>query len=99
MMLSAFTGSASINTTCRHFPDWGDGKLLTTSVITEYERVMEALAGGGVVGIAMPMENGAFRVLRFSTRGARLAIRDAMTLPPGRHSKSASTTAPASEYY
>lgn len=99
MMLNSAAGSASITTTCRHFPDKGDGKITMMSVVNEYDRIRDALESGGLVGIAMPMENGAFRVLRFSTGGATLAIKDAMRLPPDHRSKSDSGTAPASEYY
>jgi hypothetical protein len=83
MMLNSPVGAGVITTTCRHLPTGANGGATAMNVVKEFGTVQAALESGGVVGVAIPMASGAFRVLRFSTVGATAAIRQAMTLPQG----------------
>jgi hypothetical protein len=96
MMLNSPAGSNAITTTCRHFPTGQEGAVGMMSVVTEYGAMRTALESGGAIGVAIPMESGAFHVLRFRTAGATDAIRSATALPRDRRRTPA--TQPASTY-
>ena len=61
--------------------DFGEGTLVYSFAIDE--GVAEAMAVGGVIGIAFPMESGEFRVERFSLTGAARATGRASQLAQG----------------
>jgi hypothetical protein len=83
-MLNSPAGSNAITTTCTHFPTGRADEVGTMSVVSEYGAMRTALESGGAIGVAVPMESGAFHVLRFGTAGATRAIRSATTLPRDR---------------
>jgi hypothetical protein len=97
MMLNTATGADTITTVCRHISTDKSRPPLMMNVVNEFGTMKTAFANGGLVGVAIPMANGAFHVLRFSTGGASRAIAEAMTLPPGAESKG--QPAKASAYY
>jgi hypothetical protein len=81
MLINSATGAAVANATCTTL---GTQKY---NVFAEFANVKDAFESGGLVGFAMPLRSGEFRVIRFNTRGATAAIRDAMTSPaPARDS-------------
>lgn len=73
MMINSATGSLQITTTC---VDLGGTKV---NIIEEFEALKTAFESGGEIGFAVPMGNGRFNVVRFSTIGAVPAIKAAMT--------------------
>lgn len=56
-----------------------EGVYLLT--IDEFDAMVEAFQSGGEIGFAMPMAQGQFKVVRFSTAGATAAINAARTPP------------------
>lgn len=48
-------------------------------VLDDFEVSIQAFESGGEIGFAMPMANGKFHVVRFSTIGATPAIKAART--------------------
>jgi len=75
MLINSSVGSIMVNTTCTKL----GGSLY--NIIAEFDSAVSAFESGGLVGFAIPLASGEFRVLRFSTRGATAAIRDARTRP------------------
>lgn len=75
MLINSAVGSAMITTKCAEL---GGSRF---NLIEEFDAAKSAMESGGVVGFAMPLLSGEFRVVRFSTRGATAAIREAMTRP------------------
>jgi hypothetical protein len=97
MMLNTATGADTITTVCRHIATDKSRPPLMMNVVNEFGTMKAAFANGGLVGVAIPMANGAFHVLRFSTAGAMKAIAEAMTLPRGVDSRT--EVGKASAYY
>jgi hypothetical protein len=81
MMLNTPVGANTVQTVCRHFPA-DQGKVTMMNVVTEFDVLKTAMESGGTIGFAIPMQSGAFHVLRFDTAGGTLAIKEAMKLPP-----------------
>jgi hypothetical protein len=81
MLINSATGAYTVTATCTTL---GKQKY---NLFDEFGNVKAAYESGGVIGFAIPLKSGEFRVVRFDTRGATAAIRDAMTSPgPGRDS-------------
>lgn len=74
MMINSSLGAYSLTTKCMHI-----GKL-KFFVASEFESMIQAFESGGEIGFAMPMQNGQFKVVRFSTVGATPAIKQARSL-------------------
>jgi hypothetical protein len=83
MVINSAVGASAVTATCTSI---GNQKY---NVFSEFGSVRAAFESGGVVGFAMPLRSGEFRVVRFNTRGATAAIRDAMTSPS--HSRDSPT--------
>jgi hypothetical protein len=75
MLINSAVGASVATATCTTL---GTQKY---NLFSEFGAVKDAFESGGVVGFAMPLRSGEFRVIRFNTRGATAAIRDAMTSP------------------
>jgi hypothetical protein len=81
MLINSAVGASVATATCTTL---GSQRY---NVFAEFANVKDAFESGGLVGFAMPLRSGEFRVIRFNTRGATAAIRDAMTNPqPSRDS-------------
>jgi hypothetical protein len=76
MMINSAVGAYPLITRCEHIDE------LHLLVIDEFDSAIEAFQSGGEIGFALPMQSGEFRVLRFSTIGATLAVKEVRTLPP-----------------
>lgn len=81
MMINSSVGAYPLTTKCMHL-----GKL-KFFVASEFESMIQAFESGGEIGFAMPMQNGQFKVVRFSTAGATPAIKAARTLPSSNKQK------------
>jgi hypothetical protein len=77
MVINSALGASAVTATCTAL---GNQKY---NIFAEFGSVKDAFESGGIVGFAMPLRSGEFRVVRFNTRGATAAIRDAMTSPHG----------------
>jgi hypothetical protein len=75
MLINSAVGAVQVTTQCTKI-----GGFLY-NIIDEFDSAASAFESGGVVGFALPLASGEFRVIRFSTRGATHAIRDARTRP------------------
>jgi hypothetical protein len=87
MLMNAKTGSALINATCH--VNGSRYELL----LSPYDSVRSGLTSGDMVGFALPLESGQFRVIRFSLKGAVDALNYGEEwIPPSKSSKGDSTT-------
>ncbi|NMF98322.1 hypothetical protein GPA27_13105 [Aromatoleum toluolicum] len=68
LLLNGSTGAASIEGVCSL--NGGRHELL----LTPFDKVRTAINGTGVIGIAVPMESGAFSAIRFSLTGSTRAL-------------------------
>lgn len=84
MMINSAVSAAAVTTECAKLQGINPSRGDTYNVFSEFGVVRSAYESGGEIGFAIPLESGAFRVLRFSTKGATQAIRGAMTLPEKR---------------
>jgi hypothetical protein len=75
LMINSSIGAFQITAKCMIFSQI---KLL---VIVEFDNAIQAFESGGEIGFAMPMISGQFRVIRFGTVGAKVAINSARTRP------------------
>lgn len=75
MMLNSSIGSFSITTKCMAI---GTARF---QFANEFSSMRQAFESGGEIGFALPLKNGQFNVISFSTAGATAAIKEAMTLP------------------
>lgn len=78
MMINSPVGAFHITTECKDMPGTPSGFI---NVVNEFGNAKEAFESGGEVGFVIPLKSGEFRALRFSTKGAVAAIRNAMTSP------------------
>lgn len=81
MMINSPVGASGISTTCQPLPNEGKNTVDNMFVISDFGAARAAFESGGDVGFVLPLMNGQFRALRFSTKGATAAIKEAMTLP------------------
>lgn len=68
MLLNGSTGAATIDGVC---------SLNGTThelLLTPFDKVRTAINGSGVLGVAIPMESGAFSAVRFSLNGSKRAL-------------------------
>lgn len=71
ILISSSIGSFSAETMCQR----REKTEPYLSIINgDYSLFLDAVTKGDIIGIAMPLENGQFRVIRFSLKGARQAI-------------------------
>ncbi|CAN5183482.1 hypothetical protein BH11PSE11_BH11PSE11_19370 [soil metagenome] len=82
MMLNSSIGTFAITTKCVVI---GDASF---QFVNEFAAARQAFESGGEIGFALPLKNGQFNVVGFSTAGATAAIREAMNLPAGQMKKS-----------
>ena len=75
MMLNSSIGSFAITTKCMGI---GPARF---QLANEFSAMRKAFESGGEIGFALPLKNGQFNVISFSTAGATAAIKEAMTLP------------------
>lgn len=75
MMINSPVGASVITTVCVQI----GGE--TFHFINEFGAAKSAFESGGDIGFALPLLNGNFRSVRFSTRGGTASIKDAMTPP------------------
>lgn len=68
LLLNGSTGAASIEGVC----SLNDGRY--ELLLTPFDKVRTAINGTGVIGIAVPMESGAFSAVRFSLKGSTKAL-------------------------
>lgn len=73
MLINSSIGAYQVRATCTLI---AEEKYL---LFEEFQETRSAFESGGEVGFVLPLENGNFRVMRFSTKGATAAIKRAMT--------------------
>lgn len=81
MMINSSVGAFVIFTTCVQI---GNVKFY---FIDDFDSAKSAFESGGEIGFAIPLQNGNFRSIRFSTKGATASIKNAMTIPSPTPSK------------
>lgn len=67
------------------------------SIIAEFDSAVSAFQSGGEIGFAIPLKNGQFQVVRFSTAGATAAINAARQMPLTTPARGGSTKLKADE--
>lgn len=60
-------------------------------ILSPFDRVRSTLSGTGMIGLAVPMESGAFKAVRFSLKGGSQAISAAEKMVEGRGPRSSTT--------
>lgn len=75
MMINSTVGAFPITSVCTQI------EKLKILVINEFDNAKNAFESGGEIGFAVPLNDGKFKVVRFSTSGAVAAIKNAMLLP------------------
>lgn len=82
LMINSPVGAYPIRGKCTNV---GNTQVLA---IQEFDNAIEAFQSGDEIGFALPMASGAFKVVRFPTAGATLAITRARTLPKKKETQS-----------
>lgn len=70
ILINAESGSAYVSSKCTHFPLAGSVRYLA---VIDDKQIATAIATGTVIGFAIPLASGEFKVVRFSLKGANSA--------------------------
>ncbi len=71
VLVNSDYASLSMNALCENNTSTGKAEL----VLSEFDSIHKIMEKGNIVGFAIPMANGLFKVVRFSLRGANDAMK------------------------
>lgn len=80
MMMNIATGATNLSARCEKLEVQ---RVVHMLVLDEFSAFTSAVESGGEIGFAVPLDDGKFQVMRFSSRGAVAAVRAARSRPTG----------------